>query len=111
MKETTELLQSAFKTVNTIALIRADGKIDVNDVQHLIPLIFSWQAAIKDLKFASEAQAATPAQVDAAFATAAKELISVDSNFAAGFTNAAKGYYYTYWLAVRQGFEAGLAAA
>lgn len=107
MKETTELFVAAFKSVNTASLVMADKKLDPNDLQYILPLVFSWQAAIKDLTFAQEASKATGAQVDAAFATAAKELTNLAADTAVGVTNAAKGYYSTYWLAVKDGAAAG----
>lgn len=111
MKETTEFLRAGFKTVNAYALAKADGKLDGSDLQFALPLVFSWQEGIKDLRFAQEAAAAAPADIDAAFAEAGKELTAVTPEFAYAFTNSAKGYYTTYWGISNTAFQAGYAAA
>ena len=107
MKETTELLTAIFKTVNSIKLAMADKKIDVNDLQYLLPLIFTWQEGVKDLTFAQEARTATPEQIDQAFAAAGKELTAYPDAFRYALITSVKGYYTTYWMASREGFEAG----
>ncbi len=112
MKETTEFLRAGFKTVNAYALAKADGKLDGTDLQFALPLVFTWQEGIKDLRFAQEAAAATPAQIDAAFNTASTELGSaIDPNWKYAFTTAAKGYYATYWGISNTAFQAGRLAA
>ncbi len=109
MKETTEAFEAGFKAVDTIIDVRSDGKINEQDIPKLLNLIFPIIAGIKDLTFAQEAKAATPATIDAAFLKASKQFTVAGPDFAAGFTGAVKGYYYTYWLAVRQGHATGVA--
>lgn len=111
MKETTELFVALFQTVNSIVLAAKDGKLDANDIALLIPLIISWQQAVKDLRFAQEAAAATPAQIEAAFNTASNQLGALAPDVKAAVVGISKGAYYGYWLAAKKGFEAGLAAA
>lgn len=110
MKETTELLSAIFSTLNTVKLASADGKLDLQDLPLLLPLISRWSAAIKDLRFAQEARAATPGDIDTAFVTAARELTAWPSAQAAGFTALFRGMYYGYWLASNAGYEAAIAA-
>jgi hypothetical protein len=111
MKESTELFVALFKTVNSIVLAAADKKIDANDIGLIIPLIISWQAAIKDLTFAQEASNATATDIETMFNTAAKELNALPADVRYAVINIAKGGYIGYWLAARKGFEAGYSAA
>ena len=113
MKETTEFFQAGFFSVNSYAEAKKDGKLDGNDIQFLLPLFFKWQAGIKNLKFAQEAATATPAQIDAAFDTAAREMTSaaLTPEFKYAFKKAAHGYYCTYWGLTKEAFEAGRRAA
>ena len=107
MKETTELFGAVFATLNTVKTAASDGKLDLQDLPLLLPLIFDWQKAIQNLTFAQEARAATPDMIDAAFATAGRKLTAWTPEQAAGFVNLLKGLYYGYWLAANAGFDAG----
>lgn len=109
MKETTELFQAIFRTANSVKLAAADKKLDKNDLQHIIPIIFGWQAAIEDLIFYQEATKATGALIDAMFATAAKELSAFSDDSKTAIVNLTKGVYSTYWVAVKAGSAAGKA--
>lgn len=109
MKETTELLSAIFSTLNTVKLAAQDGKLDIQDLPLLLPLIFDWQKAIQNLTFAQEARAATPDMIDAAFATAGRKLTAWTPEQAAGFVNLLKGLYYGYWLAANAGYDSAVA--
>ena len=111
MKQTTEFLVAGFKTVNAYALAKKDGKLDGSDLQFALPLVFAWQEGIKDLTFAQDAAGASPSDIDIAFETASRELTAVNPNWAYAFTNAAKGYYCTYWGIATTSFQAGYLAA
>lgn len=100
-----------FQTVNSVVLASKDGKLDAGDIGLLIPLIISWQAAIKDLRFAQEAAAAAPAQIESMFNTAGNQLGGLAPDVKYAVLAIAKGAYTGYWLAARKGFEAGKAAA
>ncbi len=111
MKETTELFVALFQTVNSVVLAGKDGKLDAGDIGLLIPLVISWQAAIKDLRFATEATAATPVQIETMFNTASNQLGGLPPDVKYAVTAIAKGAYTGYWLAARKGYEAGFQAA
>lgn len=109
MKETTELFQAVFRTANSVKLAAADKKLDENDLQYILPIVFGWQAAIKDLIFYQEAVKATGALIDAMFATAAKNLSAFSDDTKTAIVNLTKGVYSTYWVAVKGGAAAGKA--
>lgn len=113
MKQTTEFFGAGFATVNGYAEAKKDGKIDGNDIQFALPLIFKWQEAVKDLTFATEASNATPASIDKMFDDVHGELSSsnMTGDFKYAFTNSVKGYYCTYWGISNTSFQAGKLAA
>ena len=107
MKETTEVFVAGFKTINAWVLANKDGKLDGNDLQLALPLIFSWQAGIKDLRFASETAAATPANIDAMFNLCEQELTALTPENRYAITNSIKGGYVAYWGLAKASFQAG----
>lgn len=111
MKESTELFIALFKTVNSIVLAAADKKIDEKDIGLIIPLIISWQAAIKDLTFAQEAAKATSTDIETMFNTSSKELNALPADVRYAVVEITKAGYIGYWLAARKGYEAGYSAA
>lgn len=108
MKQTTELISAVFSTLNTVKLAGADGKLGIDDLSLLFPLIFEWQKAIQDLTFAQEARTATTGEIDQAFAIASGKLSAWTPEQKTGFVAIAKGMYYGYWLAANAGYEAAL---
>jgi len=109
MKETTELLSAIFATLNTVKVASADGKLDIQDLALLLPLIFDWQKAIQNLTFAQEARAADTTAIDRAFADASAKLTAWTPAQKTGFVAIARGMYYGYWLAANSGYEAAIA--
>ena len=110
MKETTELISAVFNTLNTVKLASADGKLGIEDLALLLPLIFDWQKAIQNLTFAQEARAADTTTIDKAFQDAAAKLTAWTPAQKTGFVAIARGMYYGYWLAANSGYEAALAS-
>lgn len=111
MKETKELLAALFQTVNAIALASKDGKLGTDDIAMLIPLIFAWQEAVKDLRFAGEAANAKPADIDNLFSDTDGQLSALHPETRYGIVTLTKGAYVGYWLGTKKGFEAGFKAA
>ena len=109
MKETTELLTAIYSTLNTVKIAAADGKLDLQDLSLLLPLIFTWQKAIQNLTFAQEARSATPDTIEAAFNSAAQSLTAWTPEQKYAFTQLLKGLYSGYWLAANAGYNAAVA--
>lgn len=108
MVETQELLTAIFKSVNSYILARADKKFDERDLSYLLPVIFAWQAALKNLIFFQEAVKASPESIEAMFTTAANlELTAVNPRTKYKLKEFFKGAYIAYWSISVPSFAAG----